>query len=299
MSKNPNRQSQLFLLHIIVFIWGFTGILGKVITLSSFALVWWRVMIATIFIGAFVALFKKKIGVTPKEFFQFFAIGLLTAAHWVCFFASIKESNISVALAVISTTSFFVAIISPLVRKEKMLWYEIILGLIVVLGLYLIFHFEAQYTKGIILSLLAALLAATFSSYNSLLVQRHSATKMAFWEMLSALFGITFFFALNQSTDWEKLLHPGVNNMGYLLILGVICTAVAFIVSIDVMKVLSPFTVALSINLEPVYTIGLAVLIFGESEYMSPQFYIGAIILISTLFINAYLKRDKLKQVRA
>jgi drug/metabolite transporter (DMT)-like permease len=295
MSKSPNRQSQLFLLHIIVFIWGFTGILGKLITLSSYDLVWWRVMIATLSIGVFVALFKKDIAVSLKEFFQFFAVGLLTAAHWICFFGSIKESNISVALAVISTTSFFVAIISPLVRKEKMLWYEIILGLIVVLGLYLIFHFEAQYSTGIVLSLLAALLAATFSSFNSLLVQKHSATKMAFWEMLSALIGISIFFALKQSTDWEKLLHPGLNNIGYLLVLGVVCTAVAFIVSIDVMQVLSPFTVALSINLEPVYTIGLAVLIFGESEYMSPQFYIGAIILISTLFINAYLKRNKLR----
>ncbi len=296
MSKSTSRRQQLFLLHIIVFIWGFTGILGKLITLSSFDLVWWRVMIATMSIGVFVALFKKNVGVTLKEFFQFFAIGLLTAAHWICFFGSIKESNISVALAVISTTSFFVAIISPIVRREKMLWYEIILGLIVVLGLYLIFHFEAQYTKGIILSLLAAFLAATFSSFNSLLVQKHSATKMAFWEMLSALVGITIFFAFNQSTNWEKLLHPGLNNVGYLLVLGVVCTAVAFIVSIDVMKVLSPFTVALSINLEPIYTIGLAVLIFGESEYMSPQFYIGAIILISTLFINAYLKRNKLKE---
>jgi drug/metabolite transporter (DMT)-like permease len=295
MSKSPNRQSQLFLLHIIVFIWGFTGILGKLITLSSYNLVWWRVLIATLSIGAFVTVFKRNIKVNLKEFFQFFAVGLLTAAHWICFFGSIKESNISVALAVISTTSFFVAIISPLVRKEKMLWYEIILGLIVVLGLYLIFHFEARYAKGIILSLLAAILAATFSSYNSILVQKHSATKMAFWEMLSALIGITVFFVLSKSTDWSGLFHPGVNNVSYLLILGVLCTAVAFIVSIDVMKVLSPFTVALSINLEPVYTIGLAVLIFGESEYMSPQFYIGAVILISTLFINAYLKRNKLK----
>jgi drug/metabolite transporter (DMT)-like permease len=295
MSKSPNSQSQLFLLHIIVFIWGFTGILGKLITLSSYNLVWWRVMIATLSIGVFVVVFKRNITINRKEFFQFFAVGLLTAAHWICFFRSIKESNISVALAVISTTSFFVAIISPLVRKEKMLWYEIILGLIVVLGLYMIFHFEAQYAKGIILSLLAAILAATFSSYNSILVQKHNATKMAFWEMLSALIGITVFFVLGKSTDWSSLFHPGVNNISYLLILGVLCTAVAFIVSIDVMKVLSPFTVALSINLEPVYTIGLAVLIFGESEYMSPQFYIGAVILISTLFINAYLKRNKLK----
>jgi drug/metabolite transporter (DMT)-like permease len=289
------RTSNLLLLHVIVFIWGFTGILGKEITLGAFELVWWRVLIASISIGLFSFFFKKNIRASKKELIQFGGVGLLTAAHWVCFFGSIKVSNVSVALAVISTTSFFVALVAPFIRNEKIQPYELLLGLMVIAGLFIIFKFESSYQLGIILSLSAALFAAVFSSYNSKLVAQHSSVKIAYWEMLFALVGVSVFLLFNGAFN-ESLVHISSKDFLLVALLGVVCTGFAFIVGIQVMKVLSPFTCALAINMEPIYTIALALWIYGESEYMSLEFYIGAIILISALFVEAWLKRRERKR---
>jgi drug/metabolite transporter (DMT)-like permease len=287
--KTRERTSNLVLLHAIVFIWGFTGILGKEISLDTFYLVWWRVFIASMAIGLFVVFLKKSIRASSKDLLRFAGVGLLTAAHWVCFFGSIKASNVSVALAVISTTSFFVALVAPFIRKEKFQAYELLLGLAVMVGLGIIFKFESSYKLGIILSLSAALFAAIFSSYNSKLVAEHSAVKIAFWEMVFALGGVSVFLLFTGRFN-QPLFDISAKDFCLVMLLGVVCTGFAFIVGIQVMKVLSPFTCALAINMEPIYTIALALWIYGESEYMSFQFYIGAIILVSALFAEAWLK---------
>jgi len=284
------RTASLALLHLIVFIWGFTGILGKEITLDPFALVWWRVMIATVAIGLFAFVTRRGLGASIHDIFQFAGVGIITAIHWVCFFSSIKASNVSVALAVLSTVSFFVALVAPFIRKERFYFYELVLGAIVILGLVLIFKFEAQYTWGIIFSLCAAFFAALFSSFNSNLVKRHGPTKIAFWEMLFALLAVSVFLLFSSGFD-TAFFAISAKDLLLLLLLGVVCTGFAFIASIEVMKVLSPFTCALTINLEPIYTIAFALLLYGESEWMSPQFYLGALIILSTLFIDAWLKR--------
>lgn len=289
LMKTKERTSSLILLHSIVFIWGFTGILGKEISLDAFYLVWWRVFIASMSIGIFVFFFKKSISATKQDLMKFAGVGLLTAAHWICFFGSIKASNVSVALAVISTTSFFVALVAPFIRKEKFQAYELLLGLLVIAGLAIIFKFESTYKLGIILSLLAALFAAVFSSFNSKLVADHSAVKIAFWEMVFAFIGVSVFLAFSGKFT-EPLFLIGAKDFWLVLLLGVVCTGFAFIVGIQVMKVLSPFTCAMAINMEPIYTIALALWIYGESEYMSFQFYIGAIILVSALFAEVWLK---------
>ncbi|MFN0031265.1 MAG: DMT family transporter [Flavobacteriales bacterium] len=284
------RTSSLLLLHLIVFIWGFTGILGREISLDAFALVWWRVLVAAAAIGAYAFFFNKKLAAPSRSIAKFAAIGVLTAAHWVCFFASIKASNVSVALAVISTTSFFVSLVAPFVRNEKFKSYEVLLGLMVIAGLFIIFKFEMQYAEGIVLSLLASFFAAVFSSYNSKLIAEHTAAKIAFWEMLFALLAMSIFLVCTKQIHYT-IIAPTAKDIWLLLLLGVACTGFAFLAGIEVMKVLSPFTCALTINLEPVYTIGFALWIYGESEYMSPQFYLGALIIISTLFINAWIKK--------
>jgi drug/metabolite transporter (DMT)-like permease len=286
--------TNLLLLHLIVLVWGFTGILGREISLGPFLLVWWRVLIAVVTIAILVAVTGTSVRSDKRDLMRFAGVGLLTAAHWVCFFASIKFSKISVALVVLSTSAFFVSIIHPVLKREAPKRYEMLLGIIVVAGIFLIFKFESEYTVGILLSLLAAFLAALFSTLNARLVATYQPTQMAFWEMLFAWLGLTVYIAL--SGEGGHLLDlPEQRDLQLLTVLGVLCTGVAFIVSIRVMRVLSPFTCALAINMEPVYTIIIALYLYGSDEYMSPQFYLGGLVIVSTLFLDTWLKRRQMK----
>jgi drug/metabolite transporter (DMT)-like permease len=253
--------TNLILLHFIVLVWGFTGILGREISLGPFLLVWWRVLIAVVTIAILIAVTGINVRSEKRDLMRFAGVGLLTAAHWVCFFASIKFSKISVALVVLSTSAFFVSIIHPALKREAPKRYEMLLGIVVVVGIFLIFKFESEYTVGILLSLLAAFLAALFSTLNARLVATYQPTQMAFWEMLFAWLGLTVYIAL--SGEGGRLLElPQPRDLQLLSVLGVLCTGVAFIVSIRVMRVLSPFTCALAINMEPVYTIIIALYLY-------------------------------------
>jgi len=287
--------TNLLLLHLIVLVWGLTGILGREITLEPFLLVWWRVLIAVVTI-AIIALFTREQLVAGKrDLVRFAGVGLLTAAHWVCFFASIKYSKISVALVVLSTSAFFVSLIHPLLKRERPRRYEMALGLVVIAGIFLIFKFESEYTLGIVLSLLAAFLAALFSTLNARLVATYRPTQMAFWEMLFAFLGLSVYLAI--AGNGQQMVSPlPYRDFKLLLLLGILCTGVAFIVSIRVMRVLSPFTCALAINMEPVYTIVLALILYGSDEWMSPQFYLGGLVIISTLFFDTWLKSRQMKR---
>ena len=287
--------TNLLLLHLIVLVWGLTGILGREITLEPFLLVWWRVLIAVVTI-AIIALFTREQLVAGKrDLVRFAGVGLLTAAHWVCFFASIKYSKISVALVVLSTSAFFVSLIHPLLKRERPRRYEMALGLVVIAGIFLIFKFESEYTLGIVLSLMAAFLAALFSTLNARLVATYRPTQMAFWEMLFAFLGLSVYLAI--AGNGQQMVSPlPYRDFKLLLLLGILCTGVAFIVSIRVMRVLSPFTCALAINMEPVYTIVLALILYGSDEWMSPQFYLGGLVIISTLFFDTWLKSRQMKR---
>jgi len=286
--------TNLLLLHLIVLVWGLTGILGREITLQPFLLVWWRVLIAVATIAIIALLARKQLIAQTRDLVRFAGVGLLTAAHWVCFFASIKYSKISVALVVLSTSAFFVSLIHPLLKRERPRRYEMSLGLVVIVGIFLIFKFESEYTLGIVLSLLAAFLAAIFSTLNARLVATYQPTQMAFWEMLFAFLGLSLYIVITGKSQQLATL-PSSRDFQLLLLLGVLCTGVAFIVSIRVMRVLSPFTCALAINMEPVYTIVLALILYGSDEWMSPQFYFGGLVIISTLFLDTWLKSRQTK----
>jgi drug/metabolite transporter (DMT)-like permease len=287
--------TNLLLLHLIVLVWGLTGILGREITLEPVLLVWWRVLIAVATIAMIALLARKQLIAQTRDLVRFAGVGLLTAAHWVCFFASIKYSKISVALVVLSTSAFFVSLIHPLLKRERPRRYEMALGLVVIVGIFLIFKFESEYTLGIVLSLLAAFLAALFSTLNARLVATYQPTQMAFWEMLFAFLGLSVFMVITGKSQQLATL-PTPRDFQLLLLLGILCTGVAFIVSIRVMRVLSPFTCALAINMEPVYTIVLALILYGSDEWMSPQFYFGGLVIISTLFLDTWLKSRRLKR---
>jgi drug/metabolite transporter (DMT)-like permease len=284
------KTKSLLLLHLIVLIWGSTGILGKLITLDATPLVWWRTLIAFIGIGIFAYAGKTSLKLPLKTIAAFAANGLVTAAHWICFFAAIKASNASTALALISTTAFFVALVGPFILKGKFFPHELALGVMVVIGILIIFKFESHYTLGILLALAAAFLAAVFSSFNAGFVKSYSPTVIAFYEMLAANIGITLYLCFSDQ-GFDQLIPSSPLDYLWLALLGLVATAFAFIIGIQVMRELSPFTCAITLNLEPIYTIVFALWIFGEEEMMSPQFYLGALLLIGTLFLDVYIKK--------
>lgn len=285
---SDNTKSYLHL-HLIVFIWGFTAILGALITLEAMPLVWFRMLFAVFFILIYIKWKKIPIKVPKKVILKFLVAGLIIALHWFTFFRAIKVSNVSITLACLSTGAFFTSIIEPIFFKKKMVWYEIFFGLIVVFGLTIIFNVEGKYVEGIALALTSAFLSASFAVINSKFVQQYDATVISFYELSGGVlfFSVFLIFLGSFNAEFFKL---SLEDFIYLMILSSVCTAYAFIASTAVMKFLSPYTVMLTINLEPIYGIILAVLWFKDKEQMSPEFYIGAVIILITVIINGIIK---------
>lgn len=279
-------------LHLIVFIWGFTAILGALISIDAIPLVWYRMLLATIFIGIYFLIKKRSIAIDKKLMFKFFLTGTIIALHWITFFMAIKVSNVSVALVTMSTGALFASLIEPLFFKRRIRGLEIFLGLLVVGGLYIIFSFESQYTWGIIYALISAFLSALFAVLNALFVKKHKADVISFYQLFFGVVFITIFLLIQGSFTTEFFILKSTDWM-YLLILSSVCTAYAFIVSVDVMKYLTPYTVMLTINLEPVYAIILALMVFGDKEKMSSNFYLGAFIVLFVVLLNGFLKNRK------
>jgi drug/metabolite transporter (DMT)-like permease len=287
MQKN-NLKNYLHL-HLIVFIWGFTAILGRLISLDALPLVWFRMLFAVFFIFIYIKYFKLSLKIPRRTILKFLVAGLIIALHWFTFFRAIKVSNVSVTLACLSTGAFFASIIEPLFFKKKFIWYELFFGLIVVAGLALIFNVQVNYIEGILLALTSAFLSALFSIINSKFVKDYDATVISFYELFGGVlfFSISLFFTESFNSDF---FHLTLKDFIYLLLLSSVCTAYAFIASTYLMKFLSPYTVMLTINLEPIYGIILALLIFKDDEYMSSSFYIGAIIILITVILNGIIK---------
>lgn len=290
MSKNSN----LLLLHLIVFIFGFTGILGELISLPSELLVFYRCMIAFIALVMFGFATKKLKRFPLKTTLSMMGVGLITATHWVFFFAAIKASTVSVGVAIMASTALWVALFEPLVVSRKVDWRELILGVLVILGLGIIFSVEREYKWGIFLAVISAILAAVFSVLNSRLIKKVDSVNISTYEMLSASVALFLFTWLTGDINMEV----SQMNWFYLIVLGVLATAFAFVVSVEVMKELSPFTVSLAINLEPIYTILLALLIFGDQEHMNLGFYIGTAILILAIFLDTFMRRYQRKKAQ-
>jgi drug/metabolite transporter (DMT)-like permease len=292
------KSKNLLLLHLIVFIYGFTGILGALITIPSDNLVWYRMFIAVIGIAGFM--FAKRVfqPVGYKTLGKFILTGVIIALHWIFFFEAIKVSTVSVTLATLSSATLFTALLEPLFFKRKVKAYELLFGVVIILGLYLIFNFEPQYRLGILYTLFSSLMASLFTVINGKFATQYNPASVAFYEMVGGFLGITLFF-LFLGKIGPELFNVPFSDIIYLLILGLICTAFAFIVSISIMKELTPFTVTMAINLEPVYGIILAYIIFGEAEKMTIGFYIGTIIILASIFANGWFKgREKRLQAK-
>jgi drug/metabolite transporter (DMT)-like permease len=291
MLSLKNEKTKNFLhLHFLVFIAGFTAILGELISIKAIPLVWFRMSIALVFIIAYTLLTKTKIKVTPKAVIKFFGAGVIIALHWITFFGAIDASNISITLAMFSTGAFFASIIEPIIYKRGVIWYEIIFGILVVVGVFIITQSEIKYLTGIILGISSAFLSSLFAVLNGKFLQSHSATVITFYEFISGVLFVTIFIAIfGQGFDIEFFNLPS-SDYGYLFILASICTAYAFIASVYVMKHISPYSVVLAYNLEPIYGMLLALFLFPEKENMGSNFYYGAIIILFSVFLNGILK---------
>lgn len=290
----PNAKLQNYLhLHFLVFIAGFTAILGELISIGSAALVWYRMLIAGILMFGYIKVIKLNITVSTKTKVKFYGAGVIIALHWITFFEAINQSNVSITLAMFSTGAFFASFIEPLIYKRKIIWYEILFGLTVILGVFLITQSEIQYLKGILLGISSALFSTLFAVINGRFIEQYSATTISFYEFISGVLFLSLFIMVFNDGFSVEFFTLSVNDWIYIFILASVCTAYAFIGSVKVMRYISPYTVVLTYNLEPVYGIALALLLFPTTETMSTQFYYGAFLVLATVLADGFLKYKK------
>ena len=288
MQKNNLRH--YLHLHFLVFIAGFTAILGEAISLGSIALVWHRMLIAFVLTFLFLIFRKYDFKINLRDFFNFSLAGIIIALHWITFFEAIEQSNISITLAMFSTGAFFASLLEPIFFKRKIKPVEIILGCVVVCGVFIILKANINSFVGVFLGIVSALLASLFSVFNGKLVQNNNPFLISFYEFLSGVVFILLYLIFSDNVSDLTISSLFSYDYLYVFILGSICTAYAFIASIYILKFLSPYTLVLTYNLEPVYGILLAIFIFPDTEKMEFSFYIGTLIIISTIIINSILK---------
>ena len=290
------RSKSLIHLHFLVFIWGFTSILGALIQKSSFEIVWFRVVIATVLIALYFVFFKPSLfKVTPKSMFFFLLGGLLISTHWILFFHAIKISSVSITLSVMSCASLMTSILEPIFYKRNIRHYEVFFGIFVVLGLSLIFKAEHSSSLGIYIALLSTLLSVLLTLLNGKLIKHYEATSISFYQLLMGAVSLTLWLIFTMDIT-EDFFTWSLKDSLWMFILASICTAYAFIASVDIMKELSPYTIMISLNMEPVYAILFSICIFGDKEIMSFNFYIGVLIILISVLGNGIYKARKSKK---
>lgn len=272
--------------------WGFTGILGKIISLDPISIVWYRVIIAVVSLGIILPFLKRSLKLNSfREFLLLAFVGVVVALHWVTFYMAIDLSTASLGILCLSTTTIHVAWLEPLIKGRKISWIELGLGLIVIYGIYFVSTgFNAQDYEALAYGLISAFMAALFSVLNGKLAQTMKPSKITFYEMLvGSVFLTILLFARGEMTP--ELFDISTKDILWLLFLGLVCTSFAFLVTVELIKRLGAFTVSLSINMEPVYTIVLAIVLLGENKIVGTQFYIGASIIVAVVLVNPMLKR--------
>ena len=286
----PSANFKSYLnLHLIVFIWGFTAVLGDLISIHDASLVWYRMGLAGIFLLLYILATGRKMLLPAKAALQLLFVGLLIAIHWIFFFRAINISNVSVTLAMFSTGAFFASILEPIFYKRKMLWYEILFGVVIIACLCLIMNVEVRYFEGMVSALFSVLIGVLFTIFNGKLTQKYDATVISLYEFFAGFIFVSGYLIYDGRFSAEFFNISG-RDWILLLILSSVCTAYAFTASVNVMRKLSPYTVMLTTNLEPVYGIFLAYLIIGNSEKMSLSFYIVSGVILATVIANGATK---------
>lgn len=285
-------------MHLIIFMWGFTGILGKLIHLDAIPLVWHRLLIAVISLVIGLKLLKMPIQIkSKKQVFWACLVGLFVAIHWLTFYIAIQLSTASLGILCLSTATVHVSWLEPIVMKRKFSWLEFFFGVIVIYGIYFVSNdFSAQDYEALVYGLISALAAASFNVFNAKLGQTIPASSLTFYELTMGFLAITVLLLFQGKLNAD-LFEMRLSDFLWLLFLGVLCTSVAFLLTIEVIKRLGAFTVSLSINLEPVYTIILAIIILNEHEMLSNQFYIGSAIIILVVLAHGLIKNYLSKKI--
>lgn len=280
-------------LHLLVFLWGFTAILGKLITIPAMEMVFFRTLLAALGMGVIILILREKFRVSRSDLWKLLATGLIVALHWLSFFVSGRISNPSTSLVGFATCSLWAALIEPLARRNKIQVIEVGLGIVVLAGLYIIFSFNFQYPMGLFLGIVSGLTGALFGVINSKMVSRVSSYTITFYEMIGACLGVAFFIPVYQWYDASVPLNfiPTTLDWIYLAVLAFVCTVYAYAVAINLTKKLSVFFIQLTLNLEPVYGIVLALLVFGREEVMHLNFYLGTLVILLAVLAYPYLKK--------
>lgn len=297
MNHNYSSKKAYFELHSSVFLWGFTGILGRLITIDSTLLVWYRLFFTVI---SFLAV-KNSISALktfPKKVLvQFIGIGIIASLHWVTFYGAIHISNVSVAVGCLATTSLFTSFIEPILKKTSIQPIQVLTGIFVTAGLGIMFFYGQNYLLGIFVGLLSAFLAGLFTTLNKIAIDEHSPNPraMTFIEMSGGLLFLSLLLPIYMQFVPINQLLPKGNDFIYLFILSFICTTVPFILSLRSLKKLSAFDAVLAINLEPIYSIVLAILLFNENEELNWKFYLGTIVVVFSVLLFPILRPKLLK----
>lgn len=293
-----NRENIFDFLHlqVIVVILSFTAVIGKFITLPADALVWWRLIFAVIGLVFYAVVRRKSFRMKRQEVISYLLIGGVVSMHWLAFFGAIKLSNISVTLVVMSSTTLFTSLFEPLFLRQKFNLLQFIFGIVIILGISIIFTFELVYAWGILVALVSAILAALFTVLNKKYADKKRAEVVSCYELIGGWIVLTLFMLIFGSSEllWQI---PQNMDLFWVIFLGVVCTSYAFSANVKVMRSLSAYVVSLSINMEPIYGIVLAYLFFAESEKMTYEFYIGTVIVLAAVIsyplISGALKRQR------
>lgn len=280
-------------LHFIVFLWGFSAILGKLVTIPAAEMVWYRSIFAAAGMGAVIWFSKGTFRVSRSDLMRLFAIGAIVGVHWIAFFGSARVSNVSVSLVGFATNSLWAALLDPWFNRTRIKKFELLLGLMVIAGLYIIFSFDFQYKLGLMLGILAGFTSALFSVFNARMVKRVSSRTITFYEMIGVFFatGLALPFLQFSGTDMQWPALPSAMDLLYIAILAGACSVYAYTVAVELMKRISVFMIQLTLNLEPVYGIIMAVIIFGQQEKMNLNFYVGTLVILAAVVTYPMIRR--------
>jgi drug/metabolite transporter (DMT)-like permease len=280
-------------LHIAVLLAGLTGVLGKLISLNEGLLVWYRLLLTAPSLWLLALLRRQSVRIGRRDIWRIFGIGGIAALHWVAFYGSIKYSNVSVGLLCFSAIGFFTALIEPLVLRHRLDVVELLLGLLVIAGIFFIFQVDPHYKIGIGVGLVSALLGSLFPVLNKRILERVPAGTVTLYELSGGFLVLTLLMPLYIWLFPVPSLLPGLSDWGWLLILAWACTVLAFNLSMSALQKISAFTVNLSYNLEPVYGILLAFLLFREDKYLGRGFYIGFVLILLSIVLQTLRLRRK------
>lgn len=289
-------RKAFFQLHTAVFLAGFTGILGKLISLNEGLLVWYRLLFTIITLWVLYLLQRKIQPLSWNIIIQLAVVGMIAALHWVTFYASIKLANVSVALVCFSSIGFFTAVFEPLILRHRVSITEILLGLLTIAGILLIFHFDPRYKSGIIIGIISAFLGCLFPIFNRRFIQMMNSESLMLYQLTGGFIFLSVLLPFYLPFLPPVYLVPGWRDLGWLLILSWFCTVIAYNLMTKSLQKISAFTVNLSYNLEPVYGILLAFIIFKEHQFLDQSFYWGlGLILFSIVIQSAIIYKTRKK----